>query len=89
MTIFTVGASAIAAAGALWLCGCSTVMNSHLQKADMMKEFERGDNSAVMEEIDYKLRDSSWYNTSVVNSGDEIMWRLEAGSMNFHLGRFR
>ena len=89
MRIFPVGASAAAALGALWLCGCSTVMNSHLQKADMMRALERGDNSAVMEEIDYKLRDPSWCNTSVVNSGDEIMWRLEAGSMNFHLGRFR
>ncbi len=72
----------------LILTGCSTVVNSHRQKAEMIAAYDRGDNAAVMQEIDYKLRDPQWYNSSVVNTGDEIMWRLEAGSMNFHQGKF-
>ena len=71
------------------LSGCSTVVNSHRQKADMMTAYEYGNNTAVTEEIDHKLREPKWYNSSVVNTGDEIMWRLEAGSMNFHLGNFK
>ena len=80
-------AAAVAAAAAL--AGCSTVENSHRQKAGMMYALARGDNAAVMEEINYKLREPTWYNTSVVGSGDEVMWRLEAGSMNFHTGNFK
>lgn len=74
---------------AVVLTGCSTVENSHRQKAKMMHSLEVGDNTAVMEEIDYKLREPAWYNTSVVGSGDEVMWRLEAGSMSFHTGNFK
>ncbi|MBQ6352027.1 MAG: hypothetical protein IJJ28_02015, partial [Lentisphaeria bacterium] len=89
MKISVAGISVAALAVVLGLCGCSSVVNSHRQKAEMMAALGRGDNAAVMAEIDYKLRDPSWCNTSVVNSGDEIMWRLEAGSMSFHLGNFR
>ena len=71
-----------------FLCGCSSVENAHRQKMDMMKAYEEGDNGATLEEIDYKLREPRWYNSSVVNTGDEVMWRLESGSMNFHLGKF-
>ena len=72
----------------LILTACSTVENSHRQKNDMMYAYYQGNNQAVIDEINYKLREPHWYNTSVVNSVDEVMWRLEAGSMNFHLGRF-
>ena len=81
---------AFAAAAALaMLCGCSVVQNAHSQKADMMTALMRGDNAAVMEELDYRLREPAWYNSSVVNTGDELMWRLEAGGMKFHLGRYK
>lgn len=73
----------------LLLSGCSTVVNSHRQKADMMHAYEYGDNTAVIQKIDQKLSEPRWYNSSVVNTGDEIMWRLESGSMNFHLGNFK
>ena len=73
----------------LLLSGCSTVVNSHRQKADMMYAYEYGDNTAVIQKIDQKLSEPRWYNSSVVNTGDEIMWRLESGSMNFHLGNFK
>ena len=70
------------------LAGCSSVVNSHTQKQEMMAEYLAGDNDATLDEIEYKLRDPAWYNTSVVDTGDELMWRLEAGSMNFHIGDF-
>ena len=81
--------AAAAVLGAALLAGCSTVENSHRQKRGMMYAYDRGDNAAVMEEIDHKLREPAWYNTSVVNTGDEVMWRLEAGSAKFHTGDFK
>ena len=78
-----------AVAAAALLAGCSSVENSHRQKAGMMADFNAGNNASVMAEIDYKLREPAWYNSSVVNTGDEVMWRLEAGSMNFHTGKYR
>lgn len=70
----------------LVLTGCSTVVNSHRQKAPMMAEFMAGENSRVEKRIAEKLDINSF--GDVVNTGDEIMWRLEAGSINFHLGKF-
>jgi len=77
-----------AAAGIL-LAGCSSVVNSHSQKEDMMKDYLAGDNESALDEIEHKLREPAWYNSSVVNTGDELMWRLESGSMNFHIGNFQ
>ena len=75
------------AAGCLF-AGCSSVVNSHSQKEEMMADYLKGDNESALDEIEYKLREPAWYNTSVVGTGDELMWRLEAGSMNFHVGNF-
>ena len=80
--------SLFAAAGIL-LAGCSSVVNSHSQKEEMMADYLAGDNDGALDEIEYKLREPAWYNTSVVGTGDELMWRLESGSMNFHLGNFQ
>ena len=77
-----------ALAAGLVLTGCSSVVNSHTQKEDMMEAYLSGDNDSALDEIEYKLREPAWYNSSVVNTGDELMWRLEAGSMNFHVGNF-
>ncbi len=77
-----------AAAAGFILAGCSSVVNAHKQKEDMMADYLNGDNAGALDEIEYKLREPAWYNTSVVGTGDELMWRLEAGSMNFHLGNF-
>lgn len=71
----------------LVLAGCSSVVNSHYQKADMIENYLAGENTAVAEHISDKLDENSW--SSVVNTGDELMWRLEAGSINFHLGNFQ
>ena len=79
----------ITGALALSISGCSSIENSHRQKSDMMEAYQTGNNAAAVQEIDYKLREPKWYNTSVVNTGDELMWRLEAGSLAFHQGDFK
>ena len=76
------------AAAGFVLVGCSSVVNSHSQKEEMMSDYLKGDNKAALHEIEYKLREPTWYNSSVVGTGDELVWRLEAGSMNFHVGTF-
>ena len=78
----------LAAAGCFLLSGCSSIVNSHRQKEPMLEAYETADNTEVLEFIDDKLKEPEWYNSSVVNTGDEIMWRLEAGSMKFHMGHF-
>lgn len=88
MNSHIVSALFLSCASALVLTGCSSVINSHRQKVSMMEAFEEGNHGVVMDEIGYKLREPAFYNSSVVNSGDEVMWRLEAGSMNFYTGNF-
>lgn len=78
-----------AAAACILFAGCSSVVNSHTQKEEMMADYMKGDNEDALDEIEYKLREPAWYNSSVVGTGDELMWRLEAGSMNFHAGNFQ
>ena len=72
----------------LLLAGCSSVVDSHTRKQPMMQSFTAGNNSAAMAEINERLKEPAWYNSSTVNTGDELIWRLEAGSLNFHLGNF-
>ena len=79
MNSHIVSALFLSCASALVLTGCSSVINSHRQKVSMMEAFEEGNHGVVMNEIGYKLREPAFYNSSVVNSGDEVMWRLEAG----------
>ncbi len=74
--------------GSVLLSACSTVVDSHTRKQPMMSAYMNGDHAAVLEEVEYQLRQPAWYNSSVVNTGDELMWRLEAGSLYFHLGRY-
>jgi len=79
-----------AAAAVSVLAGCSGIVNSHTQKEDMMSDYDVGDNASAKEEIVERLN-GVWYKPwkrGVVGSGDELMWRLEAGSINFHEGNF-
>lgn len=66
---------AIAAASLFW-SGCSSIVNSHRQKEPMMEAYVKGDDAVVLEIIGDKLQSTS-------GTGDELMWVLEAGSMNF------
>ena len=88
MKSFAWGKILLIATGGILFAGCSTVVNSHRQKAPMMEAYAKADNVSVMTQIDEKLKEPKWYNSSVVNTGDEVMWRLESGSMNFNMGNF-
>ena len=80
--------SAAAVAAALLLTGCnSTVMNAHLQKREMMDCYVSGRYNAAVNEVEHELRPPSIFNTSKVNSVDEVMWRVEAGALNCIVGR--
>ena len=48
-----------------------------------MSHYMDGRYDQAREILDDKLRPSTWYNDSVVGTGDEVMWRLEAGSLCF------
>ena len=71
----------------LLLTGCSTVVNAHRQKAGIMANYVNGYQGAAQEELEYNLREPAWYNSSKVNTGDEVMWRVEAGALNCLMGQ--
>lgn len=70
----------LAATGFL-LAGCSSVINSHLQKETMISDYLAGRDAPVEERLTAKLN-------STADSGDELMWRLEAGSFRFDTGDY-
>ena len=72
-----------------FLTGCSSIKNCHSQKEPMMTAYMMGDNAQTLSCVNKKLKEPAWYNSSVLNTGDEIAWRLEAGSLNFNLGNFQ
>lgn len=65
--------------------GCSSIMDSHTQKTKMLNAYIANKNAAVLDIVNDKLKEPKWYNSSRVNTGDELMWRLESGSINFHI----
>lgn len=69
--------------------GCSTVVNSHRQKIPMMEAFEAGNHQAALEEVNEKLKEPHWYNSSRVNTGDELHWQLEAAMLHFYAGNWQ
>ena len=71
----------------LFLTGCSTIVNAHSQKSGLMNNYVSGQREFALDELEYQLREPAWYNSSKVNTGDEIMWRMEAGAMNCLMGR--
>lgn len=60
--------------------GCSTVVNNHRQKADMMAAWTAGDTAGARCLVDNKVK-------STKGAGDELVWRLESGTMAFATGR--
>lgn len=71
------------------LSGCSVFVNAHRQKEPMLAAYMAGKNDETCRAIGEKLEEPGWFNGSVVGSGDEVMWRLEAGSMHFVLGNYK
>ncbi|MDD3117314.1 MAG: hypothetical protein PHO45_08130, partial [Victivallaceae bacterium] len=69
------------AAGIVFFTGCSSFVNAHRQKEQLMSYYLSGRNEQTKQIIDDKLRSTS-------GAGDEVMWLLEAGSFNFNTGNF-
>lgn len=67
--------------GIFLLAGCSSITNSHLQKAPMMTDYLAAQDELVKQRLTTKL-------SSTAGSGDELMWRLEAGSFFFSTGNY-
>lgn len=67
---------------AIGLAGCSSVVNSHLQKEEMIQHTLNGNDVGAAAEINAKLKSTS-------GTGDELMWRLESGSHSFNKGDFK
>lgn len=65
---------------------CSSLTDAHTAKQEMMNHYLAGNYGQVRNVLDDRLRPSTWYNSSTVGTGDEVMWRLEAGTMCFLLG---
>jgi len=59
---------------------CSSLVDAHTAKKEMMAHYLAGQYDQVGEELSDRLKPPAWYNSSVVGTGDEVMWRLEAGT---------
>lgn len=75
------------------ISGCSSIENSHRQKTPMVENYVAGNNHEVLNEANMRLTPAGELpffkkSKSAINSGDEVMWRLEAGSINFYLGNY-
>ena len=65
----------------LMAAGCSTIENSHRQKSRMMEAWMAGNAEAAQAAADEKVK-------SRTGTGDELVWRLEAGTLAFACGRY-
>ena len=65
----------------LLLAGCSTVVTSEKQKRPMMEQFAAGKAEAALQFSKKKL-------ASTEGKGDELVWLLENGSIQFFLGDY-
>lgn len=68
--------------------GCSTIVNNHGQKEDMMAAYLAGNDAKAAETLKDKLKEPSAFNLSVVGSGDEVCWRVEGGAHKFLTGDY-
>ncbi len=64
------------------LCGCSSIFNAHSRKEPMMAFYSAGDYSSSVNMVD------EW-SESHEGTGDELMWRLEQGTIKFHAGDYK
>ena len=61
--------------------GCSTVENNHRQKIPLMTAWTAGDSVTAERIVNDKVK-------SRAGTGDELAWRLEAGTLAFTLGKY-
>lgn len=71
---------ALLAAGLL-AGGCSTVENNHRQKIPLMTAWTAGDSVTAQQIAEDKVK-------SRTGTGDELAWRLEAGTLAFTFGKY-
>ena len=69
-----------------FLCGCRLIVDSHDMKKDMMAGYMNGMKEQVYSELEARLKPPSFFNSSMVGTGDELVWRLESGMANFIYG---
>ncbi len=72
---------------AVLLSGCSTLVDAHQQKELLLSDYLNGQTEQAWSRLEPRLQEPRWYNSSAVGSGDELMWRLEAGALSFLLDR--
>lgn len=71
-----------------FLCSCTTVVNSHTRKAGLLREYTSGQYAAALKHVETKLGDGGFFSRSAIGTGDEIMWRLEGGTLYFLNGKY-
>jgi hypothetical protein len=71
---------ALLAAGLL-AGGCSTIENNHRQKIPLMAAWTAGDSVTAQQIAGDKVK-------SRAGTGDELVWRLEAGTLAFTFGKY-
>ena len=66
----------------IFITGCSSIIDSRKQKTTAMQEFTLGDFKQAAQSFDSKA-------DSRDGTGDELMWRLEQGVLNFYAGDYK
>lgn len=69
------------AATSLVLTSCCTFVNSHRQKTPMMNAYIIGNHQEARQRANDKI-------ASTAKTGDELIWRLEAGSLAFNTANY-
>ncbi|UDQ99044.1 hypothetical protein AAEX28_02925 [Lentisphaerota bacterium WC36G] len=59
-----------------FVTSCSSIVDSHKQKKELLRDFEKAKSKSTTKKITDKLK-------STKNSGDQLMWNLEAGTNYF------
>jgi len=81
MNIKNIPFSAVAVCMVLLLNGCSSIINSRKQKAPVVQAYLDGNNERALSMVDMRLVFARY-------SGDELMWLVESGALNFYLKNY-
>jgi hypothetical protein len=63
------------------ICGCSSIIDAHKQKMGMMEMYDSGNFTSASEYVNKKAESHS-------GTGDQVMWALEAGTIDFDAGNY-
>lgn len=73
--------SLFSSAALMLSCGCSSIIDAHKQKAPLMEHYNNARLTEAVTVVNEKLEDRK-------DTGDELMWALEAGAINFDAGDY-